>query len=201
MSATTPPEGADAPDHGGRSHATGAATGSSSEVWDLGDGTQVTLTGPSQVRTLRLGGGLGSGSRRQAVVAAVLGVVFTSAMVTLLMAIAIWPGEAKLTAGVLCPTGRTDVFVVTDTVQASEGGTATDYTMYCVGPRGEATEIHFLEPFAVLWAAHAVLLGLAVLAWSLLSPRRRRRRRDRRAGEGSGHDIETQFEPPGPIIS
>lgn len=174
----------------------GSAGSEGTEVWDMGDGTQVEVTRSSQIRTVTLGGALSRGNRRQAVVAVVLGVVFVSAMFTLITVLAVWPGEAKLTGGLLCPSDQTDVFIVTDTVQASDGGTATDYTMYCVGERGQITEIHFLKPFAVLWAAHTAVLLALILLWSLVSPGRRRRR----AGRSARHD-ETDFEPPGPIIS
>ena len=66
------------------------------EVWDMPDGTQVEVSRVSQVRTLSLGGGLSSGKRGQAMVAVFLGVVFVAAMATLIMVLAIWPGEATL---------------------------------------------------------------------------------------------------------
>jgi hypothetical protein len=141
---------------------------------------------------------------------------FTATMVTVIVAVGIWPGEAKLTAPILCPEDRPDAYVVADTYQVQPGETSTTFTMYCLGPRGETTDVGFFRPMALLTAFHALLLvGLGLL---FTAPRLLRRRRSRPGGPptgssapddvpvtapgpGSAPGDETEFEAPGPIIS
>ena len=120
---------------------------------------------------------------------ALLGVVlFTSGMITILLSVAIWPGEAKLTAPLLCDDARPDPFVVRDTYNVQPGETSMTFTLYCVGPRGDYDEVGWMMPSLVLWAAHTVLvvaLVVLVVAWV-------RMLRGRRA---------INEPPPGPIIA
>src|SRR3546814_9829678 len=58
---------------------------------------------------------------------------------TIFLAVAVWPGEAKLTAPLFCSTPATEPMVVSDTFHDSEG-TSTNYTLYCVSDRGELTD-------------------------------------------------------------
>src|SRR5690606_25840471 len=93
--------------------------------------------------------------------------LFASGMVTVITAMAIWPGEAKLTAPLLCDDDRPDPFVVRDTYNVRPGETAMNFTLYCVGERGDFDEIGWMAPTLALWAGHTVILlvmALGVLA-------------------------------------
>lgn len=89
--------------------------------------------------------------------------VFAAVMTTVAVTIGIWPGEMTLTSGWLCPDDQTDAFVVTDTFQTHEG-TSTNFTMYCMGDRGQITNVGFFRPAAILTLFHgALFVGLALL--------------------------------------
>ncbi|MGH9211980.1 MAG: hypothetical protein ACRD2C_15050 [Acidimicrobiales bacterium] len=98
--------------------------------------------------------------------------VFVSSMMTVLLTVAIWPGEAKLTAPLFCPDGKPDAFVVVDSQSIPSGGTAYDFSLHCMGPRGEVTEVGFFWPCAVLTLGH----GLLVVGLVGIVMRRRLRR-------------------------
>jgi hypothetical protein len=104
----------------------------------------------------------------------VLGV---AAVTVVSVGIAIWPGSMKLTAPVLCPAEQPDPFVVRTTTSDSEG-TSTSFSLFCMGDRGDFTEVGTWEPYGLLflytWAAF-VALALLIIA-------RVRWRRRRRAG-------------------
>lgn len=77
--------------------------------------------------------------------------------------VAIWPGEAKLTAPLFCSSG-TEPMVVSDTFHDSEG-TSTNYTLYCVGDHGALTNEGFVLPMLVMLTAHVLIVTvLALLA-------------------------------------
>ena len=103
-------------------------------------------------------------------------VLFGFTMIPTILLTVIWPGEAKLTAPLFCSDARPEAFVVTDTYSDGTGETATNFTMYCVGPRGDADDIGWAKPFLVLSVVHTLLLlaVIGVLVW------RRRRRPTRR---------------------
>lgn len=150
---------------------------------------------------------------------------FAAVMTTVIVAVGIWPGEAKLTAPIFCPDDRADAFVVADTYSVRPGETSTTFTMYCVGPRGETTDVGFFGPMAVLTGFHAAIIVGLVLVLTALSRLRKRGRADRAdagppstptGGRGSGGSTpgsvpgsvppaapgdETEFEAPGPIVS
>jgi hypothetical protein len=116
-----------------------------------------------------------AGISRLGILALVLGVVtFAAFITTILVTIAIWPGEAKLTAPLFCPDDKSDAFVVVDQYSPEPGRTSYNFSLYCMGSRGQTTEIGFLRPSLVLMAAHGALIALVVAA--LLIPIRRRRR-------------------------
>jgi hypothetical protein len=152
--------------------------------------------------------------------------LFVASMLTILLTVAIWPGEAKLTAPFLCPEGQDDAFVVTDTYQTEPGETSTNFTLYCVGPRGDFTDAGFFPSFAMLTGFHLALILLLLVLWGVV------RRIRRGAGDGGQPGMpppvepvvtsaapqgpppgaptpsgtvadgsETDFEPPGPVIS
>ncbi|MET9487020.1 hypothetical protein [Nocardia sp. NPDC006630] len=84
--------------------------------------------------------------------------------------VAIWPGEAKLTAPLFCSAPFTEPMVVSDTTHDSEG-TSTNYTLYCVGERGALTDEGFALPMLVLLAAHILIASAVVLTAGLWARR------------------------------
>ncbi|MFG1793512.1 hypothetical protein [Nocardia sp. NPDC049149] len=108
--------------------------------------------------------------RRSPRILATLAVIlFSTAMLGCILPIAIWPGEAKLTAPLFCSEPYTEPIVVSDTYHDSEGQ-STNYSMYCVGERGQYREVGFLRPWLALWALHTALVvglvvGVRVLRW------------------------------------
>ena len=89
--------------------------------------------------------------------------LFVSLMSTIIVSMAIWPGEVALTAPLLCDDARPDAYVVRDTYNVRPGETSMTFTMYCVGPRGDYDEIGTFQPFLVLWAAHTMILAAVAL--------------------------------------
>ncbi len=83
-------------------------------------------------------------------------------IVSFVLPLAIWPGEARLTAPLFCRAPYLDPMVVSDTFHDSEG-TSVNYTLYCVSERGALTDEGFVLPFLTLFAAHIVLVTALVL--------------------------------------
>src|SRR3569623_2043949 len=75
--------------------------------------------------------------------------------------LALWPGEARLTAPLFCAPPYHDPVIVSDTFHDSEG-TSVNFTLYCVGDRGAFTDEGFLWPFLVLFAAHILIVTVLV---------------------------------------
>lgn len=93
-----------------------------------------------------------------------LGVIaFVATMMTTIIGVAIWPGEMKLVAPLVCPSDQPDAFVVSDTYKPTPGETTTNFTLYCVGERGDFTEAGMFEPLLLLTVLHALIL-LAIVA-------------------------------------
>jgi hypothetical protein len=82
---------------------------------------------------------------------------------TLIVTVGIWPGEVKLVAPIFCSDAQPDAFVVTDTSSTGDGETMTEFTLYCVGPRGDATDVGWAKPFMLLILIHASILFVLVL--------------------------------------
>jgi hypothetical protein len=80
------------------------------------------------------------------------------------MLMVIYPGSFKLTAPLLCPADQPDPFVVRYSYQTSDG-TSTNFTLFCMGERGQFTEVGTWAPFALL--AGFVTAGLLVLTAGL----------------------------------
>lgn len=110
-------------------------------------------------------------------------------IVTSIVTMAIWPGEAKLTAPLFCPDDKPDAYVVVDTYSYRPGETSYNYSLYCVGPRGEVQDVGWLKPAGVLTAAHALII--LVLAIALI------RRAARRRGRASPDQV--ILPPPTPV--
>ena len=103
---------------------------------------------------------------------------FTAIMTTVIVTVGIWPGEAKLVAPILCPDDRPDPFVVADSHQVSPGETSYNFTLYCMGPRGEHTDVGFSRPLLLPPVLHAVIAP-ALIALVTVAIVARPRRRDR----------------------
>ncbi len=123
------------------------------------------------------------------------GLAFVATMVTIVTTLAIWPGEAKLVAPLLCPDDQGDAYVVTDTSTDSSGDTSTSFTLYCMGPRGDITDVGWGRPFGLLLGFHAGLLVALTAALSILGALLRRRRR-RSAGPLDAEDLSTSASAP-----
>lgn len=104
--------------------------------------------------------------------AMVVGATFAGFMLTILIAVAIWPGEAKLVAPLLCADDQPDAFVVADTYSPQPGETTTNFTLYCVGPRGDATDQGYAIPMLILTVAHTAIVLALFLVFGLRSARR-----------------------------
>ncbi|GAB2660246.1 hypothetical protein [Nocardia goodfellowii] len=92
--------------------------------------------------------------------------------------VAIWPGEAKLTAPLFCSAPATEPIVVSDTFHDSEG-TSTNYTLYCVDERGALTNEGFALPMLALFTAHVLILTTLILLATLVGRARARQPSDR----------------------
>jgi hypothetical protein len=115
--------------------------------------------------------------RRTWILLALVGVVlFFSVMTTVAVAGAIWPGEAKLTAPLFCEDDKPDPFVVVDRSNPAPGETTYNFSLHCMGSRGQTQEIGWFRPSAVLTFGHAVLTVALVGGVVLLVPSRSRRR-------------------------
>jgi hypothetical protein len=111
------------------------------------------------------------------------GFLFAAVIVSILTSV-IWPGQAKLLAPVFCDDARPDAFVVSDTYHDSDG-TSTNFTLYCVGPRGEHEDVGWLYPFlGIVVMNSAALLVLGAVA---TTPGRLRRARSRQTSEPHVH--------------
>ncbi len=99
---------------------------------------------------------------------------FVAFMTTVLLTVTVRPGEAKLTAPLFCGDDTPDPFVVVDSHSVQPGETSYNFSLYCMGPRGQTEEVGFLRPSLVLTAGHATLIALLV-AVVLIAARRRAR--------------------------
>ena len=106
-----------------------------------------------------------------AIAVSAAGLLFCSVTLTILLAVAVWPGEAKLAAHVLCPADQPDAYVVADSYSSQPGETTTNYTLYCLGERGRFTDVGFLKPFLVLWGLHTVILLVLFVLPALMKVR------------------------------
>jgi hypothetical protein len=94
--------------------------------------------------------------------ATALSIGLLTGALSIVVPVAIWPGEAKLTAPVFCSAPATEPMVVSDTFHDSEG-TSTNYTLYCVGDHGILTNEGFALPMLVMLTAHVVIVTSLVL--------------------------------------
>ena len=116
-----------------------------------------------------------SGLRRfvVGVPAAVLGLAFSALMVSCLVALAIWPGQIKLVSFLFCSDAQPDAFVVADSYNVRPGETVVNFSLYCMGPRGDATDQGFFFPFVAVTILNAliiVLLVVLLVVWRFFRP-------------------------------
>jgi hypothetical protein len=126
------------------------------------------------VKSLRLLGATRRPSGVAAVFASVFALLFFGSMATILIAVAIWPGEVKLVAPLFCTDAQPDAFVVSDTYSTQPGETTTNFTLYCMGPGGDATDHGYFLPFLATMALNTVLIVLLVVVASIIGRLRRR---------------------------
>lgn len=100
-------------------------------------------------------------------------VVIGGLLVSCFVTLAIWPGEVKLVAPLFCSDAQPDAFVVADTYRPAPGETSINFSLYCMGEHGDATDHGFLRPFLVV----SMLNGIALLALLVIVVRWRRRSR------------------------
>lgn len=86
------------------------------------------------------------------------------------MVMVAYPGSFKWTAPVLCPDDQPDPYVVRYETNTTDGKTGINFTLFCMGPDGQFTEVGTWRPLAVLTgivgAGMAVLVAaLGTLAW------------------------------------
>lgn len=88
----------------------------------------------------------------------IISFAFVGVVASCAITIGIWPGQVKLLAPLFCTDAQPDAFVVADTYSPRPGETVTNFSLYCMGPRGDATDHGFLKPFLLI----SVLNGLFV---------------------------------------
>jgi hypothetical protein len=96
--------------------------------------------------------------------ARLLSAVFVGLMLTVVVAVAIWPGEMKLLAPLFCSDAQPDAFVVADRYQVTPGETSYNFSLYCMGPRGDVTNVGVWKPYATLFAIHTAAV-LLIFMW------------------------------------
>ncbi|MCQ4118609.1 hypothetical protein [Rhodococcus tibetensis] len=100
--------------------------------------------------------------------ALIWGICITISVVFLtLISSVIWPGQVVYLAPLLCEQPEYEGIVVSDTY-ATGDGRSTNFTLYCVGDRGQTTDNGWLQPFLLMWAAYltvVTIVTLFVLIW------------------------------------
>lgn len=96
-----------------------------------------------------------------------LGIIVFCAVIGTIIMMTIWPGEAKLTAPLFCSDDRPQALVVRDTYSNGTGETAINFTLYCIGDRGNFENVGWFKPMAVLSLVHFGLLVIVVFAVTL----------------------------------
>ena len=108
-----------------------------------------------------------------------------ASIVTASLVMVIWPGSFKLFAPVLCPDDQPDAYVVSYSMQTSDG-TSTNFTLFCMGDAGQFTEVGSWVPLALLTATIAAGWALLVLAFGTLAHLSRHHRPPIDGGCGGG---------------
>lgn len=132
-------------------------------------GTTTVAGTPTPTR--RSTGGMSLGGK---LVAFVVAFLFLGLVGSCLITIAIWPGEVKLVAPLFCTDAQPDAFVVADTYNPRPGETVTNFTLYCMGPRGDSTDHGFMYPFLAVSVLNGLVLTTLVFALGGLRRRGKR---------------------------
>ncbi|MGI9645561.1 MAG: hypothetical protein ACR2O6_09665 [Ilumatobacteraceae bacterium] len=111
------------------------------------------------------------------VLASLFALLFAGSMITILLAVAIWPGEVKLVAPLFCSDNQPDAFIVTDTYSVQPGETSTNFTLYCMGPSGDATDHGYFLPFLATMTLNMAILVLLIVLARVIGRLRTRRTR------------------------
>lgn len=130
-------------------------------------------------------------SRVGGLVAMLIAFAFVGLVGSCLITIAIWPGQIKLLAPIFCTDAQPDPFVVSDTYSPRPGETVTDFTLYCMGERGDSTDHGFLRPFLLISVVNGVAIFaigfvLTVLSGFLAALRQRSRTADHTTAHVTG---------------
>ncbi|MDP3971406.1 MAG: hypothetical protein Q8P61_00645, partial [Candidatus Nanopelagicales bacterium] len=78
-----------------------------------------------------------------------------------LLSSVIWPGQVAHLAPIFCEDPTSSAMVVSDAFTDGDG-TSTNFTLYCVGPRGQTVDAGWLLPFVVLWGVYSLVLAVGV---------------------------------------
>ncbi|MDZ7912257.1 MAG: hypothetical protein U5O16_10560 [Rhodococcus sp. (in: high G+C Gram-positive bacteria)] len=92
-----------------------------------------------------------------------------------LLSSVIWPGQVAQLAPIFCDDPTSSAMVVSDTFTDGDG-TSTNFTLYCVGPRGQTVDAGWLLPFVVLWGVYSLVLAIVVGVIGMAEVGRRKRR-------------------------
>lgn len=120
--------------------------------------------------------------RPRRLVAKVLAVVIVLAVllgVTALLTViatSVWPGEARLTAPVVCDDAHPDGIVVVDSYGTADGSTAYDFSLFCTSADGDAIDHGWASSWLLLWAVHTFLVADALVLTLVLVRAKHRRR-------------------------
>ncbi|MDV8003948.1 hypothetical protein [Rhodococcus sp. IEGM 1318] len=92
-----------------------------------------------------------------------------------LLSSVIWPGQVAQLAPIFCDDPTSSAMVVSDTFTDGDG-TSTNFTLYCVGSRGQTVDAGWLLPFVVLWGVYSLVLAIVVGVIGMAEVGRRKRR-------------------------
>ncbi|HUF98287.1 MAG TPA: hypothetical protein VMM60_09160 [Ilumatobacter sp.] len=113
--------------------------------------------------------------------------LFCGIMLSCIVTLAIWPGEAKLFAPLICDDSHADAVVVYDQQSVRPGETATTFSLYCMGPRGNVIEHGWGTVMLYSMVVHTVLVAAFFgFLWFLVARRGRSRRTRAQADDDAG---------------
>lgn len=101
-----------------------------------------------------------------------------------------YPNALKLAAPSLCPEDKPDAFVVRYDVQSSDGGTGTNFTLFCMSERGEIEEVGTWEPLLILFGITAVIVYVLIFLLWLVG----------RIRKMAGGEIDPMMPPSEPLV-
>lgn len=109
-----------------------------------------------------------------------VGAVYGVVLLALVALSPLLPAALELTGPVACPDGQSDTIVTTALFESDDptgGGvrsTGAGVSLFCMGERGETTEVGLLRPIGVLVGGLALaVVALAALWWALRRAARR----------------------------